>query len=204
MEILFLKTALIGLSIAAPVGPIGLLCIERTMRRGAAIGLATGLGAAFADALYGAVGVLGMAMVTAALVQARTWIGTVGAMFLLYLAWRTWASPAPSAAAKAQAADSVWRAFATTFLLTLSNPMTILSFIAIFAALAPAQGAGAMQKILMVGGVLAGSAIWWLFLVGIVTLLAGVIPPYFQQWVRRASALLLAGFGFWQLAQLLH
>jgi threonine/homoserine/homoserine lactone efflux protein len=204
MSMLFLKTALIGLSIAAPVGPIGLLCMERTLRRGRVLGLATGFGAACADAVYGAVGVLGMSAITVALVQMKTMLNVVGAVFLLYLAYRTWTAASSAQATQVQGGETPLRAFAGTFLLTLSNPMTILSFIAIFAALSPPGLIGAAEKLLMVTGVLLGSAAWWLFLVFGVSGLSGAIDARMQLRIRRASALLLGGFGVWQLVQMLH
>jgi threonine/homoserine/homoserine lactone efflux protein len=90
---LFAQSLLIGLSIAAPVGPIGLLVIQRTLQRGALVGLATGLGAAAADALYGAVGAFGVTWVIDALVGARLPLALGGGAFLLWLAWRTWHAP---------------------------------------------------------------------------------------------------------------
>ena len=187
----------IGVSIAAPVGPIGLLVIQRTLQHGRAVGVATGRGAAVADAAYGAVGAFGVTALIGALQALRVPLALVGGGFLLWLAWRTWrAAPARQSAALV-AAPSLAASFAGTLLLTLSNPATILSFIAIFGALAGSLQAPA-SPLTMVAGVLAGSALWWLLLCGVVGALRTRFDARAQAWVGRVSALMLAGFALWQ------
>lgn len=196
---LFAQSLLIGLSIAAPVGPIGLLVIQRTLQRGMLVGLATGLGAAVADALYGAVGAFGVASVIDALVGARVPLALGGGAFLLWLAWRTWRSVPADAAARA-GGGGLLRCFAGTFVLTLSNPATIFSFIAVFGALGARVAVSSPWT--MVGGVLVGSALWWLLLSAAVGRLRARFDARAMAWVNRASALLLAGFALWQLGAL--
>jgi len=194
------------LSIAAPVGPIGLLVIQRTLQHGRAVGLATGLGAAVADAAYGAVGAFGVSALIRALQSMRVPLALVGGAFLLWLAWRTWRSSAGSAPARDSAAlaaaPSLAASFAGTLLLTLSNPATILSFIAIFGALAGSLAAP-VSPLLMVAGVLAGSALWWLVLCAAVGALRTRFDARAQARVGRVSALMLAGFALWQWLGLL-
>lgn len=197
---LFIPSVWIGLSIAAPVGPIGLLVIQRTLRHGAAVGLATGLGAAVADACYGALGAFGVTALIGALQSARVPLALLGGAFLLWLAWRTWHAAAPVAVLQSQAAPRLLPSFAGTFVLTLSNPATVLSFIAIFGALA-GQGAPA-QPLWMVAGVLAGSALWWLLLCAAVAALRQRFDARAQRAVGRVSALMLAAFALWQWATL--
>lgn len=203
---LFVQSLWIGLSIAAPVGPIGLLVIQRTLRHGGAVGLATGLGAAVADAAYGALGAFGVSVLIQALQGARVPLALVGGAFLLWLAWRTWTAAAPAQGAPVKGGPGLLASFAGTFLLTLSNPATILSFIAIFGAvlggMGPAGGAAASPW-WMVAGVLAGSTLWWLFLCGAVGTLRSRFDARAQRWVARTSALMLAAFALWQWAQLL-
>jgi threonine/homoserine/homoserine lactone efflux protein len=192
---LFAQALLIGLAIAAPVGPIGLLVIQRTLQRGAGIGLATGLGAAVADALYGAVGAFGVRAVIDALVGARVPLAVGGGAFLLWLAWRIWhARPAHDAASAR--GGGAFACFAGTFALTLSNPATIFSFIAVFGTLGARAQVGAPWT--MVGGVLVGSALWWLLLSLGVGALRSRFDARAMGWVNRVSALLLAGFALWQ------
>lgn len=197
---LFAQSLLIGLSIAAPVGPIGLLVIQRTLQRGTAAGLATGLGAAAADALYGAVGAFGVASVIDALNGARVPLALGGGAFLLWLAWRIWHSAPAGTAAQAGSGEGLLQCFAGTFVLTLSNPATIFSFIAVFGTLGARLSVASPWT--MIAGVLIGSALWWLLLSAAVGRLRSRFDARAQAWVNRASALLLAGFALWQWAGL--
>ncbi|HEX5679515.1 MAG TPA: LysE family transporter, partial [Desulfobacterales bacterium] len=132
---LFLRGLVIGFSIAAPVGPIGILCIRRTLAEGRASGFLSGLGAATADALYGCVAGFGLTVVSAFLVDQRAWIQLVGGVFLLALGVRTLRSKPAERAAQAAAGRGLAGSYLSTLLLTLTNPMTIISFAGIFAAL---------------------------------------------------------------------
>lgn len=196
----------IGLSIAAPVGPIGLLVIERTLRQGFGVGLATGLGAAAADALYGAIGAFGVVGLIHALQAARLPLMWGGSLFLLWLAWRTWqaAGHAAPAAADAGRPVALAKAFGGTVLLTLANPATVLSFVAIFssfAAVLPA-GRGGAAAAWMTAGVFIGSALWWLALSSGVGRLRGRFDARWQRRVNLFSAAVLAGFALWQLVHI--
>ena len=198
---LFAQSLLIGLSIAAPVGPIGLLVIQRTLQRGAIVGLATGLGAATADALYGAVGAFGVSWVIDALVGARVPLALGGGAFLLWLAWRIWHSAPATHVAQAGGGAGLLACFAGTFALTLSNPATIFAFIAVFGTLGARLAGGSPWT--MIAGVLAGSALWWLLLSALVGRLRTRFDARAQAWVNRSSALLLAAFALWQWLGLL-
>lgn len=198
---LFAQALVIGLSIAAPVGPIGLLVIQRTLQHGSTVGLATGLGAAVADAVYGAVGAFGVTSLIGALTAARVPLALFGGAFLLWMAWKTWTAAPPDHAAAVKGGQGLAASFAGTFVLTLSNPATIFSFIAVFGALA---GRGAPSSPWpMIAGVLLGSAAWWLFLSAAVGRLRTRFDVRVRRWVNRASALLLAGFAVWQWASML-
>lgn len=192
---LFAQALLIGLSIAAPVGPIGLLVIQRTLQRGFGLGLATGLGAAVADAVYGAVGAFGVQQVIDLLAGARVPLALGGGAFLLWLAWRIWHTRPATEAAHAGGGGAA-ACFAGTFGLTLSNPATIFSFIAVFGTLGARAAVSAPWT--MIAGVLVGSALWWLLLSAAVGRLRSRFDARAQRWVNRASALLLAGFALWQ------
>jgi threonine/homoserine/homoserine lactone efflux protein len=198
---LFVQSLLIGLSIAAPVGPIGLLTIQRTLQRGRAAGLATGLGAAAADAAYGAVGAFGVSALVAALTAARTPLVLGGGAFLLWLAISIWRAPVAERAAAASGGADLLRCFAGTFVLTLSNPATVLSFIAIFGALAGRMVVGSPW--LMIAGVLLGSALWWLLLSAVVGHFRERFDARWRRRVNRLSAVVLAAFALWQFAGLL-
>lgn len=199
--VLFGQSMLIGLSIAAPVGQIGVLAIQRTLQSGPAAGLATGLGAAVADALYGAVGAFGITVLITWLVDHKTAFALVGAAVLLWMAWRIARQPPAVARAAESRPGALLKLFAGTFVLTLSNPSTILSFLAVFSAIA-GRTAQASPWV-MVAGVMAGSALWWLLLSTVVGRLRTRFDVTWQRRVNVASAALLAGFALWQLAHLL-
>ena len=215
---LFAQSFVIGLSIAAPVGPIGLLCIQRSLQEGPRAGLATGLGAAVADGAYGAVGAFGVAWLIAALSAARVPLAIFGAGWLGWMAWKLWRVPPAMQAATGDAGTSLLRHFASTFLLTLSNPATIFSFIAVFSALAAGahggmaavDGAGTASSLplrapaVMVAGVFIGSATWWLALSSLVGRLRERFDLRWRRRVNLVSAAVLAAFALWQLASLLR
>jgi threonine/homoserine/homoserine lactone efflux protein len=198
---MYVRGMLIGLSVAAPVGPIGVLCIRRTLAYGRWVGLATGLGAATADAVYGGVAAFGITVITNLLLGQQLWIRLIGGLFLCYLGLKTFRA-APAENAPATEGHTLLRAYSSAVALTLTNPSTILSFVAIFAGLgagARGQGAGAA---LLVLGVLAGSALWWLLLShGIATVRAKVTPPMLG-WINRLSGSILAAFGILAIASL--
>ena len=200
----FLRGLIIGLSIAAPVGPIGVLCIRRTLADGRAIGFASGLGAATADALYGAVAAFGLSLVTNVLVEQRLWLQAVGGLFLCYLGWRTWtAMPRPVSGAVAGAGGLV-AAWASTFALTLTNPTTILSFAAIFAGLGLGRAVGSYRAAsTMVLGVFLGSALWWLFLSVSVGLARSSLTADRLRWINRTSGGVIGAFGVVALVSML-
>jgi threonine/homoserine/homoserine lactone efflux protein len=198
---------LLGFAIAAPVGPIGVLCIRRTIADGWRIGFVSGLGAATADATYGAIAAFGLTAISGALVSGQLWLRLVGGAFLCYLGLRTLlAKPVAAPAADALPTPSKARvpgelgAYATTVGLTLTNPATILSFAAIFAGLGVgAESAGSASSYagagLLVLGVFLGSALWWLILSATVAALRSRFRPGVAGWVGRASGVVLLAFG---------
>ena len=192
---LILRGLLIGFSIAAPVGPIGVLCIRRTLTDGRSAGLISGLGAATADAIYGCVAGFGLTLVSTFLVSQQTWIRLIGGAFLCYLGIKTLISK-PATEPTEGKRKGLLGAYASTFFLTLTNPMTILSFAAIFAGLGLAsQNPNYSTAGLLVLGVFVGSAAWWFLLSGLV----GIFREKFQftalKWINRISGLIILGFG---------
>jgi threonine/homoserine/homoserine lactone efflux protein len=190
---LLLRGGLIGLSVAAPVGPIGVLCIRRTLAEGRAYGLVSGLGAATADAVYGCIAAFGLTFIAAALVSHQAWLRLIGGLFLCYLGVKTLlARPAQQAAPSD--GGGLWGAYASTFFLTLTNPVTILAFAAIFAGFGLASG-GYDSAGLLVLGVFLGSACWWLLLSSVVSLFRTRFSPSGLRWVNRISGTIIVGFG---------
>lgn len=201
----FSRGLLIGLWIAIPVGPIGLLCFQRALNRGWLHGFASGLGAATADAAYGMVAALGLVVVLDALAGSAFWLKLLGGLFLLWLGWSTLrAGPArkaaPTQAAPAQAAG-LPGAYASVFVLTLLNPMTALSFLAIFSAIG-IEGGRAASPLVLVAGVFLGSALWWAVLATFAVSLKRRFDEAQMVWVNRLSGTVILGFGLWVLAGL--
>jgi threonine/homoserine/homoserine lactone efflux protein len=196
---IFLKGCAVGFSIAAPVGPIGVLCIRRSIGEGAVTGLCVGLGAATADALYGAIAAFGITAVSDAFTANQQWLGIVGGLFLCYLGIRTALSPVRLEAAPA-GGRTLLGAYASTVGLTLTNPATILSFIPIFAGLGLGGTRGDPRAAaLLVGGVFLGSAAWWLFLSNAAALLRSRIDASWMRRVNVFSGLILGAFGVYAL-----
>jgi threonine/homoserine/homoserine lactone efflux protein len=199
-----LRGLAIGFGIAAPVGPIGILCIRRTLADGRAVGFASGLGAATADAMYGAVAAFGLTLVSSALVDRRRWLQAVGGLFLCYLGARTWMAPPAAASGPVGQSRGLAAAWASTFALTLTNPTTIISFAAVFAGLGLGGRVGDYgAAALMVLGVFLGSALWWLLLSTGVGLMRSALTPGRLRWVNRGAGAIIAAFGVAALAGLL-
>ncbi|MGD9919119.1 MAG: LysE family translocator [Paenirhodobacter sp.] len=201
---LFLKSLAMGLAIAAPLGPIGALCIQRTLARGFGAGLSGGLGTALADASYAAAAAAGFAAFSSVVTRISLPLGLIGGAFLLWLAWKGWPRQAgPVRAAAAPEARGLLSTALTTYALTLTNPATILSFAAIFAGLGLAAQATPGRAALVVAGVFGGSMLWWAFLSGTVAALHHRLPEGFALWTARISSGMMAGFGIWAFAQAL-
>jgi threonine/homoserine/homoserine lactone efflux protein len=204
MDITFLLRGLvIGFSIAAPVGPIGVLCIRRTLAEGRASGLVSGLGAASADALYGCIAAFGLAFISNFLVSQQIWLRIIGGIFLCWLGLKTLLSK-PAEQVSLVKGNGLAAAYASTFFLTLTNPMTILSFAAIFAGLGLAgTGGNYLSAGVLVLGVFTGSALWWLVLSSSVGLFRAKFNPDRLRWVNRISGAIIIGFGLLALLSIL-
>lgn len=198
---LFLKALAIGFLIAAPVGPIGLLCMQRTLHSGLKTGLATGMGAAFADALYGLIGALGLVALSNFLVSIRLPLSIAGAGFLGWMAAGLFRKTAVADSGQHRRELSTLRAFASTALLTLTNPLTIFSFLAVYATLMTGFDSNLVTASLLVSGIFTGSALWWLTLSVIVAFIRHRISPAVQQAVNYLSGTLLMAFALIQISQ---
>lgn len=213
MLLMFVQGLLMGLAIAIPVGPIGVLCIRRTLAMGQWVGLVSGLGAATADGLYGCVAGFGLTAVATFLIEQALWLRLGGGLFLCYLGITTvftkpavaeaeppaTATPEPDRGQPAIAQTSprsLIAAYTSTLALTLTNPATIFSFAAIFAGLGIVEsGQDYTTSGVLVGGVFLGSALWWLFLSGMVSLFRSRLTPGRMRWLNRASGMMILAFG---------
>ncbi|MFM7423963.1 MAG: LysE family translocator, partial [Elainella sp.] len=194
---LLLRSILIGFSIAAPVGPIAILGIRRTLAEGWWVGLLTGLGAATADAIYGCIAGFGLTWIASFLTSQAIWLKLIGGLFLCYLGIKTALSkPAEQTAAPPGLSKSGLAAYLSTVFLTLTNPMTILAFAAVFAGLGLATDQHDYgSALVLVAGVFIGSALWWVSLVTGVSLLRSRFNPRRMQGLNRISGAILLVFG---------
>ena len=191
---MFLKGLIVGFAIAAPVGPIGVLCIRRTLAEGRTTGFVSGLGAATADAMYGATAAFGLTLITDFLLGGASWLRLVGGVFLLYLGIKTFLARPAEKAAETRG-GGLLRAYSSTLFLTLTNPTTILSFVAVFAGLGLGEGADGLTATVLVLGVFLGSAAWWLLLSGAVGLFRRKLSTGGLRWVNRVSGVVITAFG---------
>jgi threonine/homoserine/homoserine lactone efflux protein len=206
-----IKGLLIGLSISAPLGPIGILCMNRTLTEGPRMGFICGLGAATADALYALAGTIALSAIAQWIVDDRVALRILGGVFLVYLGARTFMRPTivlPASGKIPSVLPPGWHAaFTSTFLLTLANPLTLMSFAALFAGLGvvPASivsGPGSAAAALVVG-VFLGSALWWLILSSVIGRLRHLIGVNTLTVINRLCGTVLTAFGIYALAALL-
>ena len=204
MDLSFLLRGLaIGFSIAAPVGPIGALCIRRTLTQGRASGILSGLGAASADAIYSCIAALGITLISNFLITQQSWLRLIGGVSLCYLGIKTFLSK-PSEDATSVQSTRLAGAYVSTFLLTLTNPVTILSFAAVFAGLGVTEGTNGNYNnaATLVLGVFIGSVLWWLILTGFVGLFHSKFSSNQLKWVNKISGTIITLFGLIALISL--
>jgi len=190
----FIKGIFLGLSIAAPVGPMAVLCIRRTLSKGMLNGFLSGLGAATADGLYGCIAAFGLTMVSSFLLDKKLYLRLVGGVFLLYLGYKTFKS-VPAETAATEISKGLLGTYASAFFLTLTNPMTIMSFVAVFAGLGVGESGSYSLAGVMVLGVFIGSMLWWLILCSVVNKLRAKFDQNRLKWVNKLSGFVIAGFG---------
>ncbi|MBN8192832.1 LysE family transporter [Bacillus sp. NTK074B] len=201
--ILFMKSLIIGVAIAAPVGPVGILCIQRTLSYGRKTGFISGLGAATADALYGLIAVMGLTIVSGFLLNHQFWIQLWGGLFLFLLGWRTFSTPPSATVTDEPHPTSLLKGFLSVFLLTLTNPMTVLAFIAIFGVFRVAGSQDLGTALTVVSGVFFGSAIWWGFLALVGGFISGRMGKASLSMINRLAGIILTIFSVLFLIDLL-
>lgn len=194
---ILLQGMIVGFSIAAPVGAIGLLCIQNTFQHGILFGLVCGLGAATADMLYGILVAVGLQSLGQILLAVRTPLAIIGSIFLIYLgAKKFWEKPTMKAAHIDSKA--LFGAYISTFFLTLVNPATILDFMALFTSFR-IDVSSYMQGLNFVAGVFAGSALWWFLLSASVGIFRKRISEEIIIWINYTAGSIICSFGFWTL-----
>ncbi|MCX7859242.1 MAG: LysE family translocator [Chloroflexus sp.] len=193
---LFIRGVLFGVAIAAPVGPIGLLCIRRTITDGRVAGFISGLGVATADALYSAIAALGLQAISAFLLGISPILRIVGGVAMLWIGITIIvARPQAIVAQPVQTSHGLFGAYLSTLLLTLTHPVTILIFTVIFPGLGLSAGASVWDSLALVAGISFGSALWWAILSGGVSLVRGRVTPPMLRVINLVSGVIIGGFG---------
>ena len=199
----FLRAFLIGFVIAAAVGPVGILCIRRAINTGFWGGFTSGLGAAVADGVYGAVAAFGLVAVDSLSGGVGDVGRMVGGVILIYLGISVYRSKIDMKSTPVDLKGHV-KGFGGVFLLTLSNPLTIISFLAIFAGLGVTIGSAPIDKILLILGVFLGSAFWWLILAWFASSLRHKLDQRKIRFINIASSIIITGFGLFSLLNIAY
>jgi threonine/homoserine/homoserine lactone efflux protein len=191
---LLIRGLLAGLIITAPVGPVNVLCVQRTVTRGWRSGLFSGLGSALADGVYAAIAAFSITFVIQFLIRELFWIRFCGGILLILLGvWYYFRAPKPRDEKKKGATDR--EDSASTFLLTLTNPTTTLSFLAVLAALGLGQSRPWYLTLLVVGAIFCGAMLWWVILTGIANRLRSRFTAVSMVWMNRIGGLAMGAFG---------
>ena len=195
-DIFFLKGALLGFLIAAPVGPIAILCIRRTIEYGRWSGFFSGMGAAIADTLYGAIAAFGLTFISDFLIENEFWLRIIGGAFLVYLGIKTFLAK-PMETGNGVTHKTLTSDFFSTFFLTMTNPLTIVSYLAVFASigLSKSQSNYIESARWLILGVFLGSAIWWIILSEGITLFRKRVTQKAMLWINRFAGLFIFAFG---------
>lgn len=175
---------------AVPVGPIGIMCIRRTLTEGRLRGLIIGIGAATADLLYGCIAAFGLTIISDTLVSQRIWIRLAGGILLLFLGIRTYRK-IPADPKIPVNNNGIFRTYFTAFLITLTNPLTIFVFLAVFAALGLGSDLANFSASALVGGVFIGSGLWFLVLSSVTTLFRKKLDLEGLGWVNKIAGILI-------------
>jgi putative LysE/RhtB family amino acid efflux pump len=194
------KAWIVGMAIAAPVGPIGMLCIRKTIELGFLGTIAVGLGAALADSIFGFIAALGVTAISHFLLEKVAVIKVIGGMFLFYLAYKE-VRPEPISPKISRQHKGLSKLTVEIFLLTLTNPMTILCFIGIFSTIG--SGSSIVELSIIVFGIFLGSMTWWVMLGSIIIKIKHKLPEIWVNRVRYISAIILGGFGIVAIASVI-
>jgi threonine/homoserine/homoserine lactone efflux protein len=192
LVVFLLKGIAVGIVIAVPVGPVGVMCVRRTIFQGKLAGFVSGLGAATADALFGFIAAFGLTFVSDWLIDYQQWLRVAGGCYLVYVGGAALLAQYEASLQSKPDAESLFRDYLSTFALTLTNPITILAFLGIFSAVGLAgDGATFARAAILVVGVWLGSLLWWLALVYGLGMLFRSFGPRHLTWINRASGTIL-------------
>lgn len=198
----FIKGLILGFSVAAPIGPIGLLCINRTINKNYLSGFVTGLGAATADMVYGLAGGLGLKFISEILIGRKVLTQTIGLVFLFILGLSITFKKNQTKPQSQTVSIGLLKDYLSSLMLTITNPATILFFIAVFSGLGLSKANDTFHLISLVSGVFFGSAFWWLFLSCTTNFISNKLDGRIIKKINLISGLLISAFAlylFWEM-----
>ncbi len=195
---LFVKGLIVGIIVAAPMGPVNIICIHRTIIRGRIDGFMTGMGGVIGDAVFAIIAALGLTAASVFVEENEFWFRLPGGLMLLVIAGLVWRRH-PHIGADDTSSTGLVRSVAATFLLTISNPITVAAFAFLFVSYGLTTGFDYVAAATVVGGVIAGSALWWLVLVSTVGLLHGHIEDRHLETFNRIAAVAVFLFGIYAI-----
>jgi threonine/homoserine/homoserine lactone efflux protein len=202
---LFINGLLLGFSVAAPVGPIGILCINRTINKNFAAGFVSGLGAATVDLLFGSIAGLGLTIISNFLIAQKVWFQICGLALLIYLGIKTIRKKDKNVEFNYTVDKGLANDYLSTILVAVTNPITILFFTAAFTGLGLAKSVNSTSSaIQLITGVFTGSCLWWLILSGLTQRLKKKISKRFLHAIDFGSGILLLLFGLLILINLIR
>ncbi|RMF11016.1 MAG: LysE family translocator [Alphaproteobacteria bacterium] len=184
----------IGVLVAAPIGPVNVICIQRTMQSGPGSAFLVGLGAAVGDSLFGALAALGLASISRALIAHQAWFEMVGGVILIAMGFYAWRSH-PHLDDPVPTTGDLARGALATFTLTISNPITALGFVALFTSAGVGRTGDHGEALRLVLGVFAGSALWWATITRLSAMVRDRMNDTHLWWINRGSAVIVWGFG---------
>jgi threonine/homoserine/homoserine lactone efflux protein len=189
---LLIRGVIAGLIIAAPVGPVNILCMQRTIFKGWRAGVIAGLGSASADVIYGAIAGFSIAFIINFLEKELFWIRLFGGLLLMAIGAVYFFKNPGSYETEGETAVSDFR---STFLLTLTNPTTVLSFLAVLAALGMAAHRQWWRTLFLVAGIFSGSMLWWIVIASVMSRLRDRFNDRSLVWMNRVAGLAIGAFG---------
>lgn len=195
MMLLFLKGTVIGLLIAVPVGPVGVLCVHRVITKGKFAGFISGMGAAVADGMYGIVVAFGLTLISNFLIDNRFLIQIFGGIFIIFVGIKIFVTR-PVEEIEDNVPNTLFRDFFSTFAVTITNPMTIMGFLAAFAVFDLVNpNRSSFDAWILVSGIISGSCIWWLTLVAVFTFLKSQFNLAYLRVINRLVGVIIGMFG---------
>jgi threonine/homoserine/homoserine lactone efflux protein len=199
--IFFLKGLIIGFGMAVPIGPVGILCIRKTLADGHSRGLIIGLGAATADSLFGSIAAFGLTFVSDVIASQHFWLRLVGGGVLLFLGIRTFRAKRKDPVIPYEN-KGMLGSYLSAFFLVLTNPVTIFAFIAVFAAFGLGHKIFIVSACILVLGVFSGSGLWFLILSYVATIFRKKLDSDGLRWVNRIAGVLIVLSGLAALGSL--